>query len=691
MRAALLALLLAAPAAAEDYALPPPPVTGRHADYTADKAEFDADKSSLHLSGHVVLKESTMTVKGADLWIDTARRTGRSDGPLLVEDGVSAVYGDSGEFDFAKHSGRLFHTSAGMADWRIHAREAKMGEDHLLVYRGADFTSCNAVPPDYHFHATTVSVVPKKSMFARNVFFYLGDYPVFYLPFLYKSLATIHTLGWKSQPGLDSRNGPYLKNTLTTQYSNSNYSKLFADYYTKQGFGYGAELQHHKSDDSRGAIYAYRIHETSTGDNRWTMLGQGYQALPSSSAFQGRFQLQSDADFNNAYARSSLFRVSPELRNDGAFVHRFSNGVARLSYARLDGVQVDQRHYMKSTEDYPKLEYQSQPLRLPGLPWLNTFSGFADNNYDASRPFLQKSVNAAWDATRTFQIAKGVSFAPKLDYSETWYDRFDELVSASSTTFLDSSIGRWTGAGNLRFNTRAGNWDATQTYSQRMTPDGFTQDTGANDKGVERNDFALSDVFLPFPGAWAKLSSGYDFKTYRDHTLGFRDRLQPIVGQTSWQASRKLSFLFRDDYQLQQGNRAVVADARWGDDEGAAIGGGFAYNIADPGRYYANAEFAVAPSSPTWRLSLILRAYAQSAGGVSNLHGGRLFEKEVAWTKRWHDFYTKLGARFRPGGVGEATIRVDFKFGTTDPKQAPHRDWEAEWFPERAGSDDLRP
>lgn len=37
-------------------------------------------------------------------------------------------------------------------------------------------------------------------------------------------------------------------------------------------------------------------------------------------------------------------------------------------------------------------------------------------------------------------------------------------------------------------------------------------------------------------------------------------------------------------------------------------------------------------------------------------------------------------------------MRVDFKFGSTDPKQAPHRDWEKEWFPERGfEGDDLRP
>lgn len=691
MKAAALALLLAAPAAsADDYALPPPP-PGPHVDYSADVAEFDAERSSLHLSGGVVVTEATMTVKGENLWIDTARRTGRSDGPLLVEDGASAVYGESGEFDFPRHSGRLFRSSAGAADWRIHAREAALGADRRLEYRAADFTSCGAVPPDYHFHASRVVVVPKKRMTATNVLFYLGDVPVFYTPFLYEQLTPVRFFGWKTSPGFDRRNGAFVKDTLTTQYSTSTYSKLFADAYARQGFGYGGEFERHQGENSRGAVYAYRIHETSTSGDRWGLLGQGFQALASSSAFQGRFQLQKDPNFNNDYNRSSLLRLTPDLTNSAAFVHRFSNGTARLSYARFD--TANGMGFAKSTEDAPRLDYASTPLRIRGLPWLNTFSAFAVNNADASRPYLQKAVNGSWEGARTFVLARGVSFAPKLGYAETYYNKFTALsVDRGSATVDDGIIGRWTVAGDLRWDSPLGRIDAAQTMTQRLKPGAFTQDSAVVDKGVERNLATLSDVVLPLPRVWAQFSTGYDFRTFRDHSVGFRERVQPFVAQANWRSSDKLELSVRDDYQLNRGNRAVLADARWGDEAGSSIGGGFAYNVSDPENYYANAEFAISPSSPTWRVSCLLRGLASSSGGLGRAHGLRVFEKEVAWTRRWHDFYTKLGYRARPGGVGEATARVDFKFGTTNPSRAPRRDWEAEWFPERArSSDDLRP
>jgi hypothetical protein len=691
-RAAALALaLLAAPAAAAEHVLPEPP-PGPRVDYTADQTDFDADAALLHLRGGVVLKESTWTVKGEELWIDTERRRGRSQGPLFVEDGVSAVYGESGEFDFAAHTGRLERTRAGHADWRITARAARLGDDRRLDYEGAEFTSCASKPPHYRFRASRVKVVPKKSLWARNVVFYLGDAPVLYFPVLYKSLKPRNWLRWKTQPGFDNRNGPFLKNTLTTEHGESTYSKLFADYYTKQGFGWGGELQRRDGEDSRGGLLGYSIRETSTNDQRWAVLGQNYQALGSSTAFQGRLQVQSDADFNNHYNRSNFFRVTPELINGGAVVHRFSQATARLSYSRLDAADPSRTRFLKTKESYPRLEIQSAPLRFGSLPWLNTLDFFADNAYERGRPFIEKSAGGGWEGTRTFNIARGVSLAPKVAFRETWYNRVDAAsVGGSSVTTLDAVIGRPSAAATVRFDTPLGGVDLTHAYAERFKSGAFQQDRGAPDKGVEQNMTTLSDVFIPAPRVYARLSSGYDHRTYRDRTVGFRDRVQPIVADASWQPDERLNFTVRDEYRLNGGNQATILDARWGDEEGAALGGGFAWNASDSRRYVASADFAVAPSSPTWRLSFGVRAMAESSRGVGGLHGFRAFEKEFGWTKRWHDFYTKIAGRFRPGGVGEASIRIDLKFGAIDPKQAPRRNWEAEWFPERATQDDLRP
>jgi len=167
-------LLLAGAAAAEDHPLPEPP-PGRRIDYSAERVEYDADARTLHLSTGVVVKESTWTVKGRDVWIDLDRRVATSRSPILIESPAGALYGDSGEFDLASHTARLFGTAGAAGEWTIRGREAELYPDKSGVYRGADFTSCDAKPPHYHFHATRVALAPKSRLSAWNVLFYLGD------------------------------------------------------------------------------------------------------------------------------------------------------------------------------------------------------------------------------------------------------------------------------------------------------------------------------------------------------------------------------------------------------------------------------------------------------------------------------------------------------------------------------------
>jgi hypothetical protein len=687
---ALVLLLAAGGARAADYALPEPP-PGPRVDYEAGEADFDADKQMLHLKGAVRLKESTWTVKAEELWLDTGRRVARTDGPMLVEDGWSALYGESGEFDFEKHSGRLFRTSAGHADWRISAKQARLFEDRTLSYRGADFTSCSALTPHYHFHASQITVKPRKSLTAKNVVFYLGDVPVFYTPYLYKSLKPSHFLRWKTSPGYDSRNGAMLRNTLTTEHGRLLYSKLYADYYSNQGFGYGGELHRREGEDSRGALYGYRIKETSTGDSRWTVLGQQYQAISSSDSFQARLQFQSDADFNNHYARSSTFRVTPELFNSGALTHRFRRATARLSYSRRDAATADRREFEKQNESAPRLDIQSVPLQLGRSPWVHTLDGFADNRYDRTLPFLEKSVGAGWETTRTFHVMRGVSFAPKALYRQTYFNKYQRSVVGSTQTVLDAAVGRYGAEGVLRFDTPLGGVDAGYRHVRRHRPGHLDEDAAATDRGVEESLLTVSDVFFPTPRTWARLSTGYDYRVFRDRTWGLRERVQPIVAETSWNPRETLSVTFRNDYQPYEGERAFLLDARWGSESGPTLGGGMAYNLANPRLYVASADVGFAPSSATWRVSFGLRASMETPGGPQRLQGLRVFEKEFGWTRRWHDFYTRVTGRFRPGGVGEASIRIDLKFGTTDPKAAPRRDWETELFPERATLDEQRP
>lgn len=642
----------------------------------------------------MVVRDSTFTIKADRLSLDLGTRIGTAEGFFMIDDGRSALAGHGGTFDFLRHAGMVYDTRGAHGDWRLRAKSARKTPEQRFDYWGADFTGCNFEPPHYHFRSTRLTVVPQRYMLARNAVFYLGRVPIFYTPVLYKSLKPRHLLRMRLEPGYDRRNGPFMKGTLITEHAPSLYSKLYLDYYAKQGVGTGLELERNDaSRGSRGALLGYRIKETSTGNDRWGVIGNGYETLGASWAAQGRLQWQSDADFNNHYARSRTLRVTPELLNSAALVYRRPLWNARLSYDRRDEATAARTEYFKTSETAPRLDAQTAPLRLWRLPWLNTFSGYAQNNYSNARPYLERSVNGDWFMTRSFSLVRWLTFTPGFGVGETFYDRLSPVDTPVSQPRQDIAVARYRTANTLRFSTLVGALDFGHSFTRRLQPDALNVDRGASDYGIETNAFTLVEAFRPTRRSLARFSSGYDLRRFRDRELAFRERVDPIVAELSYAARNDLNLTVRDDYQLARGNRSFIGTADWGDRErGRYAGGGFGYTIGLPDRYQWNTELGWSPSTHTWRLEGALRGEASHSGGIDTLHAFHAFEKELSITKTWHDFFTRVMVRFRPGFVQEVNVRLSMRLPSFHQEPpAGRRDWESEWFPERARAGEDRP
>ncbi len=695
------ALLFFAGSAAAERPLPPPP-DEPHLEFSADHFDYESSSAVIHFKGHVRIAEkypegvrvstALWTLRADEIWLGTEDRNARTAGSLDLEGGRIKVKGERGEFDFDSRSGFLENPITEHGDWNLKARRLDVSPNGTLDYRGAYFTGCGFDHAHYYFRSSRVHVVPKKYLLATNTVFYIGKIPIFYTPFLYKSLKKRKWLKARLQPGYDRRNGIFLKSTLATSHTPFLYSKLYLDYYTAQGMGLGGEL-HGRKEDARGALFAYRIKETFGSDEeRWAYLGQSYMPLTGALALQGRLQVQSDPQFNNAYNRSNSFRVTPELVNDMAFVYRMPKLTTRLSVSRRDQVLGSGRRFIKTKESLPRLDLQSAPLKFWKLPWLNTLTGFADNSYELERDFQQRSVGAEWEGTRSFVLARGVSFSPKLAYGQRYLSREDALTSfASTATKRDVFVGRYRTEGTLRFDTPVGDWDLSHIFQRRQKPDTFQDDAGALDHGIEQNLLFLQDTLRPTRRTLLRIHTGYNFRKFRDRSWGFRRRVEPIVGEVLYTPRHDVTLSVRDDYQLDDGNRSFIFDGEWGDREKDYIAGGVAYNRSTPRTTYLNLNFGIASSTTGWRIGAGLRSAVSSNGGAGRMNNFRLFEKEFLIARTFHDFFARALVRFRPGGVREFFIRIDMTLPSLIKDPVIHRDWEAEWFPEREKGLEDRP
>lgn len=689
---ATLSLAFARPAiASEPFALPAPPISTAPV-YSADYFEYEGSTTGadgqILLEGAVELKDSSWTLRAETLRLDMVQREGRASGGFELDDGLTVLRGDSGTFDFEEKSGTVDGVKAEYHPWRIWAKSGKLDPDRKGHFKETLFTSCNGNPPDYHFRSSGLHIKPGKYMLATNVRFYAGPIPIFYTPVLWRSLKKNKLLRARVIPGWDNRNGPYARTHTLFSPVVWMQGKLFLDYYGLQGFAQGSEIGFQPNEDHRGALYGYHIKEDETGERRWTVLGNTYVSLNSTYSVQGRLQAQSDPEMNNHYVRSNAFRVTSELVNGGALTRRTKLTTTRIAYSRLDSRNTLGDGFKREKESLPRLEFQTSQLSFRKLPTLFTVTGFADNSFERVRDFNQKSAGVGVEATQTKVLAPGVSFTPRLQVRQEFEDKRETLNTYLSTeTFRDAFISYYEAGGNLRFDTPIGDWDGRYSFTQRMKPNSYQDDSGALDHGVEENLVTLQNTVRPHRRVFMRLSSGYDFRVFRHIPMGFRKRVQPFTTDLNFNLRNKLSLSLRDSYSLDDGNESFLAQLDWGFRDENFWSMGISHTLDRADSYFASTEAGWKPKSSKWEMRGALRYLINTPGGFDT-RGFRLFEKEVSVVRKFHDFFTKLLVRFRPGGVNEVQFRIDLRTDRPAILRKAAKKWEEEWFPWREKDED---
>ena len=690
---AWLLALLPSWAAAEDpapFSLPEAPIS-TPVFYSADHFEYEGSTAGagalILLRGDVEIRESTWSLKAGEALVDMATRRASASGGMVLDNGLDRLRAESGVFDLGTHAGKVELVQAQYAPWTLWADYGSVTEDQKAVFKHAMFTSCPLRPPDYYFRASTVRVRPRKWLTATNVRFYVHKVPLFYSPFLWKNLSPTHLIRTRFSEGYDRRNGGIVRTTTEFTPARPLYGKLFLDYYTAQGFAEGVETGFRADEDKRGALYGYHVRETRSGEDRWSFLGDYYQTLRSSYSAQARLQAQSDPDVNNNYARSNAFRVTTQLDNSGAFVRQTARTTTRLSYSRQD-VADGVGGYRKTRESAPRLDFQTAPTGWRRVPLLFTYTGFADNSLvDANRGFIQRSLGGGVEATQTKVLAPGVSLTPRATYREIFEDRRDDWTDAGSSqtlrTFRNVFTGFYGAGTNLRFDTRAGVWDAAYFYEGRFKPNSMQRDAGSRDYGTQSSLLTLQDTIRPSRRILLRGGTGYDFRRFRDVDAGMRARVQPFTADIVLTPRRWLDVTVRDSYQLGRGNREFLVQTDLGDRTGDFAGVGVAHTLDRPELYVGSMDFAWAPERFRWKFGGALRSQVSTPGGF-DLRAFQVFEKELVISRQLHDFDTRLLVRFRPGNVKEILFRINLRAErVVTERRKVQKETDKEWFPWR--------
>jgi len=683
---AVAVLLLPVACFAADFELPITTAQPR-IDFSAGHMEYNESSHTVLLTGDAVITDSTFTLKSDRIQADLDRQVFETPSPLELSDGGTGFKARSGRFDFADREGRFSGLSGAAAPWIFNARDASVARGGYKL-RGATVTSCDFVPPHYHFTATRVSLLPNVHLIAWNTVFFLGRVPVFYLPFFYQSLKPNPFIITKINVGYDQRNGVEVQTDNRIRLSPLYTERVYLDYFSRQNPGLGNEIDYRRSDGSRGTLYGYWIRDRSLALDRWTVLGDVWQRLGPRYFLQGRLETASDPDFNNAYFRSHQIRVAAELNNSAALVRQTHFTTTRLSVARHDSRDpLDPLGFKRATQSLPRVDFSAAPFSVLGIPVLNNGSLFADHAIDTSRDFYQDSAGGTWSVTQNVKLARNIVFVPAVGISELYQDK-TPLPGSTTTYAFDQYTGSYFTQADLRMHTFAGDTTAGHRYARRFAPNTLQDDLTAADRGEQLNLLTGEHVYMPTFTTRFAASSGYDLqRSTRGATerRGFHDRLQPVVGEATWLPLPLLAFLAREQYRFGIGHQSILLAVDYGLPDQNRAGLSLSQNAADNGHVFAGTTFGWYPQRSSWTVEGALRYDLHGVGGGSEyrLDHAVLFEKELSVRKVWHDFNTRFTFRQRPGGVLEYTARVEFRFGKGAESKKP--DLQQEFYPWRQG------
>ncbi|MEP6765255.1 MAG: putative LPS assembly protein LptD [Gemmatimonadaceae bacterium] len=179
----------------------------RQVRYQGDRVQFDSKSGLLRLFGApaAVERDATMIVSDTIIYNDSTKRVlGLGDSVTLRDptrrDGDDVVVHGKIDYDLNSQSGAIgsFSTSVESSGQRLYL-EAKGGDiytdtlvagRHMVYARDGSFTYCDEIEPHFHFTTKEMKFVSNNIMVARPGVLYIGEVPVFWIPFFFQDVRS---------------------------------------------------------------------------------------------------------------------------------------------------------------------------------------------------------------------------------------------------------------------------------------------------------------------------------------------------------------------------------------------------------------------------------------------------------------------------------------------------------------------
>ena len=185
--------------------------------------------------------------------------------------------------------------------------------NNVYLAHQAYVTTDDYFNPEYEIRASTIRIIPGKSVEMWNGVAYLHGVPVFYFPYYKRNLGP-RSNNFTTTPGYRSRYGPYLLNTYNWYVGDVADGKYHLDYREKRGTGTGPDVDLHLGQ--WGNVNVKYYYQYDNEPNYSTNVFPAYGAIPHNRQL---FHL----DWQATPATNVNLKALVNYQSDPLFMHDF--------------------------------------------------------------------------------------------------------------------------------------------------------------------------------------------------------------------------------------------------------------------------------------------------------------------------------------------------------------------------------
>lgn len=439
---------------------------------TADKVEVEIKKKEARAEGNVILLYKNITFAGNKLIYNFDTRQGHfagipdkadenkknviitdKDVKIIAQDmdfnlntqeilaqgkvkwykANTELAGENVRYNLETKKGYFTQTQTLALPWFGKAEEAEKKNEKRIDLKKAYLTTCELEKPHYRLKAKTVYLYPEDKVVAKNVLFYVGPLPIFYLPYWKQSLkdkranvalSVGHKKNW----------GWFTLSAWKYDLGESLRGKIHLDYRELKGFASGVDADYDTKKYGTGLVKTYYMNERDKEvphageEERYRVQAKHRWQIDTATLSLVEYNKLSDINFVKDYLYRE-YEKDVQPISEASLTHSQSN--YNLSFYTRKRVN----RFYSEVERLPevKLDLNSQMLDETGVYYQSHFAlanlnkKTANSDLDADANRFDTYNELKYPSQLPFGL-EWINLAPYVGTRQTYYskDRFGQ-------------------------------------------------------------------------------------------------------------------------------------------------------------------------------------------------------------------------------------------------------------------------